>query len=246
MTGGNPWDANEGKYDRPSSSTPNPPKPARVKDRPALSEEQELYAYRGIEPVRDPAETSEGRPESTGQEPGSTDTTERLQLSLTPEGRADTSEQAYAPAGCDGPSDTDVATVAPERLKRVEPHEHALLRSYVERRERIEDDMADLRADRSELMKEVKSSGFDRDIFEMIIRRRKLDRSIRENIDTLVELYEEALGMRDGSGEARPLDVARDAALTSVGPSPAGKKKPSAKDLAIAEAVGWSGSRMRH
>jgi DNA (cytosine-5)-methyltransferase 1 len=49
---------------------------------------------------------SSGRPESTGQEPGTTDTTERLRVTPTPEGRADTSEQAFGPAGCDGPEET--------------------------------------------------------------------------------------------------------------------------------------------
>lgn len=49
---------------------------------------------------------STGRPELTGQEPGSTDTTERLRLARSPEGTADTSEQARAPAGCDGPVET--------------------------------------------------------------------------------------------------------------------------------------------
>lgn len=38
--------------------------------------------------------TSPPRPELTGEEPGTTDTTERLRVTPTPEGRADTSEQA--------------------------------------------------------------------------------------------------------------------------------------------------------
>lgn len=137
------------------------------------------------------------------------------------------------------------AVATPLKAARVEPHEHALLKSYVERRERLEDEMAELRADRSELMKEVKSSGFDREIFEMVIRRRRLDKSIRDNIDTLLELYEEALGMRAGSGDARPMDVARDARLTATdaGTAAIAKKKPTTKDLAIAEAIGWAATR---
>lgn len=49
---------------------------------------------------------SMGRPESTGQEPGTTETTTRLRMPRTPEGTADTAEQAFGPAGCDGPMDT--------------------------------------------------------------------------------------------------------------------------------------------
>lgn len=235
--GDKPWNENEGKYDRPSSSAPKTAERKPVAASPDLTGEQARFAYHGIEPID--FNVSAGSPESTGQEPGSTETTERLHLAPTPEERADTSEQALAPAGCDGPADT----IKPTRLHgaAIESHEHKLLRSYVERRERLEDEMAALRADRGELMKAVKASGFDRDIFEMIIRRRKLDPYIRESIDSMVALYEEALGMRAGSGTS--LDAARDERLAAGGPPLALKKKPTAKDLAMAEAIGWAATR---
>lgn len=62
--------------------------------------------------LRPVLKASQGSGESTPQEPGTTDTTERLRMSPTAERRADTSEQADGPAGCDGPCETTISDAA--------------------------------------------------------------------------------------------------------------------------------------
>ena len=137
----------------------------------------------------------------------------------------------------------------PTRLEgeRIVPHEVKLLRGYVERIENINAEIADLQADRRDVKAQAKLAKFDTAVIDMIIRRRKLDAKVREDQDAMLEIYEEALGMRPG-GSAGALDAARDARLTGsdVASAAIAKKKPTVKDLAIAEAIGWAGSGTRH
>jgi len=137
----------------------------------------------------------------------------------------------------------------PTRLEgeRIVPHAVRLLRSIVERIENINAEIADLEADRREVKAQAKLAKFDTAIIDMAIRRRKLDPKVREDQDAMLAIYEEMLGMRPADGVAK-LDAARDARLTGsdVASAAIAKKKPTVKDLAIAEAIGWAGSGTRH
>lgn len=69
---------------------------------------------------------------------------------------------------------------------------------FVERIERIEEEMAGLKSDRSDIYAEVKSAGYDVPVVRAIIRRRRLDRMTREEMDDLIATYERAIEGRAG------------------------------------------------
>lgn len=69
------------------------------------------------------------------------------------------------------------------------------LRSIVERIERLDEEAKALSQDKSEIYKEAKSNGFDPKALKEIIRLRRKDSAERDEHETLVDLYREALGM---------------------------------------------------
>ena len=68
------------------------------------------------------------------------------------------------------------------------------LRSFVERIERIEEDIKGLNEDKKDIYAEAKGEGFDVKILREVIRLRKQDESEREEHDSLLDLYLHALG----------------------------------------------------
>ena len=84
----------------------------------------------------------------------------------------------------------DVGGIAGERL-----------RSFIERIERLEEEKAALAADIREIYAEAKGTGFDTKIMRQVLKLRNLDREDRQEQETLLDLYLQALGMMPGSGE---------------------------------------------
>ena len=82
----------------------------------------------------------------------------------------------------------DVGGIAGERL-----------RSFIERIERLEEEKAALAADIREIYAEAKGVGFDTKIMRQVLKLRKLDREDRQEQETLLDLYLQALGMIPGS-----------------------------------------------
>ena len=72
------------------------------------------------------------------------------------------------------------------------------LRSYIERIERLEEEKAGLAADIKDVFAEAKANGFDTKIMRQGIRIRKMDKSERDEQETLLDLYLHALGMAEG------------------------------------------------
>ncbi len=68
------------------------------------------------------------------------------------------------------------------------------LRSFVERIERIETEIADLNADKSEVYKDAKGNGFDVKVLRKVIADRRKDATERAEFETIYELYMSALG----------------------------------------------------
>jgi uncharacterized protein (UPF0335 family) len=79
---------------------------------------------------------------------------------------------------------SDVGGVAGERLK-----------SFIERIERLEEEKTALAQDIREVYSEAKAVGFDTKIMRQIVRLRKMDSSDRQEQETLLEVYKQALGM---------------------------------------------------
>lgn len=64
---------------------------------------------------------------------------------------------------------------------------------FVERIERVNEEIAALQDDRKEIFAEMKAEGFNVSIVREVLRRRKMDPDAREEHDSLLELYEESL-----------------------------------------------------
>lgn len=70
---------------------------------------------------------------------------------------------------------------------------NAALLSFCERYERLDEEIKTLSEDRTEVMSEAKSSGFDTKVLKQALRRRKMPKSERQEADALLETYERAL-----------------------------------------------------
>ena len=65
--------------------------------------------------------------------------------------------------------------------------------SYIERIERLQEELKELQGDVKDVFDEAKNSGFDKKALREVIKLRKLDVSVREEQDYLVETYRKAL-----------------------------------------------------
>lgn len=70
------------------------------------------------------------------------------------------------------------------------------LKSFIERVERLEEEKAALTADIREVYAEAKAQGFDAKIMRQVVRLRKMDKIEREEQETLLDLYLDAVGMK--------------------------------------------------
>ncbi|MFA6125052.1 MAG: DUF2312 domain-containing protein [Sphingomonas sp.] len=69
------------------------------------------------------------------------------------------------------------------------------LRLLIERVERIDVEIAEIQADRAEVLGEVKAVGFDLNAFRAIIALRKQEKHHRDEFEGLLETYRVALGL---------------------------------------------------
>lgn len=69
------------------------------------------------------------------------------------------------------------------------------LKSVVERIEKLNQDLADIKADLKEVYKEAKSDGLDVKALKDIIRMRKKDRDEIAEMDEVIKLYRSVLDM---------------------------------------------------
>jgi uncharacterized protein (UPF0335 family) len=68
------------------------------------------------------------------------------------------------------------------------------LKSLVSRIENLEEQKSEIQADISEVYKEAKSQGFDTKIVREVVKIRRMEKHERDERDTLIELYLDALG----------------------------------------------------
>lgn len=69
------------------------------------------------------------------------------------------------------------------------------LRSVVERIERLEEEKTALAADISEIYSEAKGAGFDVKVLRQVVRLRKVSQSDRQEMEHMLDVYKNALGM---------------------------------------------------
>lgn len=92
-----------------------------------------------------------------------------------------------------------------------------ILRSFIERVERLEEEKKNIMEDIKDVYAEAKSSGFEPKIMRQVVRLRKMDGDKRAELEALLDIYLHALegyqGGSDGaSGEASDDDASEDAA----------------------------------
>jgi uncharacterized protein (UPF0335 family) len=75
------------------------------------------------------------------------------------------------------------------------------LRAFVERVERLEEEIKVLNTDKSEVYAEAKGNGFDVPTIKKIVRMRKMDEASRQEAGALLSIYLSALGMATPDGE---------------------------------------------
>lgn len=69
------------------------------------------------------------------------------------------------------------------------------LRQYIERIERIEEEMDGIKQDRKDVYAEAKATGFDTKTLRQIIRLRKKDKDTRDHEEAMLDTYKAALGL---------------------------------------------------
>ena len=70
-----------------------------------------------------------------------------------------------------------------------------MLKQFIERIERVEQEKLDLGADLREIYAKAKAAGFDNKVMRQIIKIRKMEDTERDEQETLMEVYKKALGM---------------------------------------------------
>lgn len=74
------------------------------------------------------------------------------------------------------------------------PDATQLIRSYVDRIERVEEEISTLNDDRKDIYAEAKGTGLDTKVLRALVRRRKMDKAERDEFDSMLELYEGVFG----------------------------------------------------
>ena len=69
------------------------------------------------------------------------------------------------------------------------------LRAFIERLERLEEEKKTIADDIKEVYGEAKGRGYDTKVIRKIVALRKLDQNERSEMDAILELYLQALGM---------------------------------------------------
>ena len=69
------------------------------------------------------------------------------------------------------------------------------LRAFIERIERLEEEIKTLNDDKKEVYAEARGTGFDVKAMKAIIRLRRMDQAAREEEEAIIDLYKAALGM---------------------------------------------------
>ena len=77
------------------------------------------------------------------------------------------------------------------------------LRSFVERIERLEEEIKALNADKADVYREAKGAGFCVKTLKKVIQRRRLTAMELDEADTMLELYERAINEEPSHAHAR-------------------------------------------
>lgn len=97
--------------------------------------------------------------------------------------------------GLDAPENADAKDQIGAMFAKPATDTGQRLKLFIERVERLEQEIKDLNSDKSDVFQEAKSTGFDTATMKRIIKLRKMDSSKRQEAEALLETYMNALGM---------------------------------------------------
>jgi uncharacterized protein (UPF0335 family) len=80
-------------------------------------------------------------------------------------------------------------------MAKTEGIDASQLKSFIDRIERLEEEMGNIRSDIREIYAEAKDFGYDPKIMRVILRLKKLDEADRSEVDELTETYRAALNV---------------------------------------------------
>lgn len=82
-----------------------------------------------------------------------------------------------------------------DRNDSADPFAAGQLKAFIERIERLEEEKQTIADDIKDVYAEAKANGYDTKIMRQVVRIRKQDKSEREEMEALLDLYMQALGM---------------------------------------------------
>jgi uncharacterized protein (UPF0335 family) len=101
--------------------------------------------------------------------------------------------------GMDEMTEADKAAFAKPETKTITDEVHGIavdrLRSIIERIERLEEEKKALSSDIKDIMAEAKSAGFEPKALRRVLAARRMEAQEREELEGLLEVYMQALGM---------------------------------------------------
>lgn len=80
-------------------------------------------------------------------------------------------------------------------METITPSTASLLRQFIERIERLEEDKAAVASDIREVFAEAKTQGFDAKVMRQVLKIRKMNTQERNELEHLLDIYLHALNM---------------------------------------------------
>lgn len=76
-----------------------------------------------------------------------------------------------------------------------------LLKQFIERIERLEQEKSNIASDIKDVFNEAKSNGFDTKVMRQVLKIRKMNSEERQELESLLDTYLHALGMAVDGGD---------------------------------------------
>jgi uncharacterized protein (UPF0335 family) len=116
-----------------------------------------------------------------------------------------------------------------------DPIAHGQLRAFVERLERMDEELRAINDDKKEIFAEAKGNGFDTKALKVVLRNRRMDPSERNELHALVDLYESALSgkLPDGDEPHRAPAPAHAREIIEEFPRPTPSHNPEGQDAEV-------------
>ena len=111
-----------------------------------------------------------------------------------PDGNGGT-RHVLRPAGADGGTKKKKQRAVPDPMKATGDSAAQQLKQFIERVERIEEEIRGGQDDRKDVLSEAKANGYDTRTINAIVKLRRMESHVRQEAEGLLETYKAALGL---------------------------------------------------